>query len=144
MAEGIIPDEGLLRGLQWTLDNGDTQTFAWQLLLFVNDLAVDEDSVFVDVVEPSWAGYARVNLPPSGWSVPFLTDHIATATWGTDPVEFVNTTGPTETVYGCAMFDPAFGVLRQIQRFEAGDIRAVAAGESVFLVPRFSRRGTPA
>ncbi len=140
MPNAIIPDEGLPRGLTWTLDNDDTQLDAWQLMLFVNDFVPDADTVYADLIEPSWTSYARVTLTPGDWSAPVVTDHIATSEWGTDPVEFVNAASATETVYGCAMFDPLFGVLRQVQRFDPGDIRPIAAGQSVFTVPQYSRR----
>lgn len=141
MPGGIIPDEGLARGLTWTLVNGDTSLVAWQVMVFVNDITPDANTVVADLVEPSWASYARVNIPPAGWSAPVITDHIATCTWGTDPVEFANVSSATQTVYGCALFDPAFNVLRFVQRFDVGDIRPIAAGESVLVVPRFSRGG---
>lgn len=143
MPEGIIPDEGLARGLEWTLVNGDTQTIAWELLLFVNDITPDADTVLADLVEPSWPGYSRFPIAPQGWELAAVVEHVALATWGTDPVQFVNSVGPTETVYGCGYVDPAFGVLRFVQRFDAGDIRPIAAGESVQIVPRFTRRGLP-
>ena len=142
MPDGLVPDAGLARGLTWTLDNPDTQLDAWQLLVWVNDLVPDAGTTLADLVEPSWSGYARVGLTPAQWSVPVVTDHVAESVWGTGPVEFANASGPTETVYGCAMYDPLFNVLRFVQRFDAGDVRPIAAGESVFVIPRFTRRGT--
>jgi hypothetical protein len=141
MPDGLVPDEGLARGLEWTLNNGDTQLDAWQLMIFVNDFEPDEDTVLADLVEPSWPGYARYAMVPGGWDIPAIIGHVAESVWGTDPVEFLNATGATETVYGCGYFDPLFGVLRFVQRFDAGDIRAIAAGESVQIIPRFTRRG---
>jgi len=140
MPDGVVPDEGLARGLFWTLDNPDTALDAWQLMLFVNDITPDRDTVAADLVEPSWTSYARAALMPGDWSAPTVTAHIAESVNGTDPVEFPNVSSATETVFGCAYFDPLFGVLRFVQRFEPGDIRAIAAGESVFVLPRFTRR----
>lgn len=142
MPDGLVPDEGLARGLTWTLDNPDTQLSAWELMLFVNDLTPDAGTVFADLVEPSWSSYARAGLTPGDWSAPTVTDNVATSEWGTDPVEFPNVSSTAETVYGCALYDPLFGVLRLVQRFDAGDIRLIGAGESVLIVPRFTRRGT--
>ena len=78
---------------------------------------------------------------PGDWSTPTVAAHVASSENGTDAVEFMNVSSPTETVYGCAFFDPLFGVLRFVQRFDSGDIRAIAAGESVLVLPRFTRRG---
>lgn len=144
MADGIIPDGGLTRGLQWTLVNGDTELDAWRLLLFKNDITPTRLTVLADLVEPSWPGYARYPLMPDSWHFSEPVDGVATAVWGEDPVEFLNTFGPTETVFGCAFLDPLFSVLRYVQRFDPGDIRPIAAGESVLIVPRITRRGTPA
>lgn len=141
MPDGLVPDEGLARGLEWTLNNGDTQLDAWQLMLFVNDLTPDEDTVLADLVEPSWPGYARYAMVPASWSAPVIAGHVAESVWGQDPVTFTNATGATETVYGCGYFDPLFSVLRFVQRFDVGDIRPIAAGESVQVIPRFTRRG---
>lgn len=143
MPDGVVPDEGLARGLEWTLVNGDTQINAWQLMLFTNDITPTRLTVLDDLVEPSWPGYSRFPLAPQGWELAAVVEGVAVATWGTDPVQFVNSVGPTETVYGCGYVDPLFGVLRYVMRFDPGDIRAVAAGESVQIVPRFARRGTP-
>lgn len=143
MAEGIVPNEGLARGLKWLIDNPDTQLFAWELVLFVNDLTPGAGTVFADLVEPSWGGYARFPLTPADWGEPIVAEDAARSTWGLNPVEFVNVAGPTQTVFGVGYYDPAFGVLRYCQRFDPGDIRPVAAGESVVIVPQFSRLGAP-
>lgn len=143
MPDGVVPNEGLSRGLVWTLVNPDTQLMAWELVLYVNDLTPGADTVFADLVEPSWPEYVRVPLTPADWGVPVLDGDQMVSTWGVNPVEFHNASGATETVYGLGYYDPAFGVLRYAQRFDAGDTRPVAAGESVFVVPRFSRRGIP-
>jgi len=140
MPDGVVPDEGLARGLQWTLDNPDTNLDAWQLLLFVNDYTPTLTTTLADLVEPSWTSYSRAALLPAFWSAPMVAAHVASSEWGADPVEFKNLVSATETVYGCAYFDPIFGVLRFVQRFEVGDIRPIAAGESVLVIPRFTRR----
>jgi len=144
MPEGVVPDEGLARGLFWTLDNPDTQLDAWQLLLFVNDFTPGPSTTLADLVEPSWTSYVRAALIPAAWSEPTVSGNVATSEWGTDPVEFLNVSSATETVYGCAYWDPIFAVLRFAQRFESGDIRPIAAGESILIIPRFTRRGTAA
>lgn len=144
MPDGLIPDEGLARGLSWTLDNADTQLSAWELLLFVNDFTPDEGVTLADLVEPSWPEYARAALVPAQWSAPVVADHVAESVWGSAPVEFTNGTGATETVYGCAYYDPLLNVLRYAQRFDDGDIRPIAAGDGVSVIPRFTRRGTAA
>lgn len=140
MPEGVIPAEGLADGLRWTVNNGATQLNAWQLLLFVNDYTPNTNTTLANLVEPSWVGYSRFPLAPNGWSTPDVVEGVAVTTWGTDPIIFVNSVGPTETVYGCAYVDPNTGRLQFAQRFEPGDIRAIAAGESVQIVPRLSRR----
>ena len=144
MPDGVVPNEGLARGLQWTLVNPDTTFQAWELLLFTNDITPNAATVAADLVEPSWTSYARVGLTAAAWSSPVVEDNLAVSDWGSEPVVFTNEESDTETVYGCAIFDPQFGVLRFVQRFDAGDIRPIAAGESVSIIPRLTRRGAAA
>lgn len=144
MPTGIIPNEGLARGLEWWVDNPDTQTMPWQMMLFVNDIVPDADTVAGDLVEASFAGYSRVDLTPENWSDVFIEDGAASTQWGEAPTEFENTGGPAETVYGFAFYDPAFNVLRYVERFDPGDIAEVDAGDSKFILPRLTRRSEPA
>lgn len=140
MPAGVFVDESLGRGLRWLVNNPDTQTQAWELLLFVNDYTPDETTVLADLVECSWGGYARVILDPDDWTDPFIEAHVARVDWGTEPTEFANDGGPTQTPYGYAIFDPLLAKLVYAERFDDGDIAAVADGESKFILPRFTRR----
>lgn len=144
MPAGVFVDEGLGRGLKWLLDNPDTALVPWELLLFVNDLEPDEDTVLADIEEPTWGGYARVTLDPATWTAPFLEAHEVRSDYGTEPVEFANDGGPTETPHGFGIFDPGNGVLVYAERFDAGDIAPVADGESKFILPRVTRRSRAA
>jgi hypothetical protein len=144
MPAGVVPDEGLGRGLRWWVNNPDTQTMPWEFLLFVNDFTPDEDTVLADLVECSWGSYSRVTMTPDDWTDPFIADHVARVDWGTEPTEFKNVGGPTQTPYGFAFFDPLLGVLRYAERFDAGDIAAVPSGESKFILPRLTRRSANA
>jgi hypothetical protein len=144
MPAGVFVNEGLARGLKWLLSNPDTALVPWELLLFVNDLEPDEGTVLANLTEPTWGAYARVTIDPAEWTAPFLMDNEVTSDWGTEPVEFFNVGGPTETPFGFAFFDPGNGALVYAERFDDGDITAVADGESKFILPRVTRRSLPA
>ena len=144
MPAGVFIDEGLGRGLKMLVDNPDTALVPWEMLLFVNDITPDEDTVLADLTEPTWGGYARVTLDPGLWTAPFLSGHMASVEYGTEPTEFANVGGPTQTPFGFALFDPGWAVLVYAERFDDGDITPVADGESKFILPRVTRRSLPA
>lgn len=144
MPRGVFVDEGLGRGLKWLIDNPDTALVPWELLLWVNDITPNELTTLAHLEEPTWGGYSRVTLDPATWTAPFLEAHEARSDYGTDPVEFPNVGGPTETPRGFAIFDPGNGVLVYAERFDAGDIAPVPMGGSKFVLPRVTRRSRAA
>lgn len=139
MPNGIVPNEGLARGLFRTLKNEDTDLFPWELILWVNNYVPHVGTTLADLVEPTFAGYAAKTMNNDLWTVPVVTGNEAWSTWKVEPSVFTNTTGPAETVYGYAMRDNHFGVIRHVQRFDAADVREIGPDEVVVILPKFTR-----
>jgi len=140
VANGIVPNQGLTRALYRILVNEDTLMTPWQMLLFVNDVTPDEDTVLADLVEPGWLGYSRRTLLAGGWTTPVVAGVYAKSTYGVDPIVFTNTTLPAVTNYGWAIYDPLLSELRLVQRFDPGDIREITVGGAVKVLPGFTHR----
>jgi len=139
---GVAVDDGLARSLFRVLVNEDTAFMPWSALLFVNDFTPDQSTVLADLVEPSWPGYARVSLTPGDWQPVTLSGHQASSQWGAAPIQWTNAGGVAVTVYGYAIYDPAFGQLKLAQRFDPSDVRSIDPGAVVKVVPVYSA-GSP-
>lgn len=136
MPATIMPDEGLIQQHQDSLQIGISGRLPWRLMLWVNDLAVDFDTVLSDLVEASWVGYGRFTVDPTLWTGFTALHGCSHASWKLVPTEWAVTAGPLETVYGWAMIDEMAGLIRRVQRFEPSDIAPVAVGVPFLLLPR--------
>jgi len=134
----VAPNEGLPALLRYMIRETISGVFPWQLILFTNDIEPDQDTVFGDLVEPTWTGYVRIQMDRAEWTSPVIEDDHAVSTWKTTPSVFVNGGGQTEEVFGYAMLDDVAGVLRFIQRFEPGDIREIEPGAALTILPRLT------
>jgi len=134
----VAPNEGLSRLLLYIVQAEELTLFPWQALLFTNDITPTQATVLADLTEVTWTGYTRLTLDPTGWTAPAIDSGQAVSEWGLLPNIWTNGGGPTETVYGYAIVDTLAGVIRFVQRFDSGDIRAVPPGESVAVLPRIT------
>lgn len=138
MPAGLIPNEGLEEQLLENLGNTAVGVLPWVLILFVNDIVPDFDTVLADLTEASFSGYVPVNLSRDQWEVTDVTDGCAHAQWGTDAILWFVLGGPVETIYGCAYYDPGTNHLRFVQRFDDDDIEEITVGGKVLLVPHYT------
>ncbi|MCE5292093.1 MAG: hypothetical protein LLG14_23020 [Nocardiaceae bacterium] len=138
MPAGLLPDEGIAAQLEYILKASISGVLPWQLMLFVNDIVPTHATVLADLVEATFQGYARVNLTRSEWTTPTVHDGCAHSTWGSTVVTWYVNGGPTETIYGYAYVDASMGVIRLVQRLDAGDIRPVEIGGKVTMLPEYS------
>lgn len=117
----IVPKEGRTALLHWLTLTGLGSAAVG---LAANDLTPDADTVFADVVEPEWGGYAQ---QPSGpWSDPTpLPDGTSQVT--ASPVSFTMTDPGSAEVY-CWFLKDTNGKLLAIERF-AGAPVAVTSGQ---------------
>lgn len=144
MPNGICPDDGLSRTLFRILVNPDTELVPWSALLFTNDYTPDESTVLADLTEPTFAGYSRRSVDPATWTAPALVGHYAKSSWGSVPLEWTNGGAVDVTVYGYALYDSLFSRLVLVERFDPDDIRAVAPGDTIKVLPVFSHRSQSA
>lgn len=139
MPAGIIPNEGIADQLSWVLATPTVLRLNWELVLFVNDITVDYDTVYEDLTEATWAGYSRMQLDMTQWQYPTVFEGCATATYGTLPVTYnVGVVAPDTINYGVAYYDPGYGVLRWVQTFDADDQVALVTGGRFSLVPQYT------
>lgn len=138
MPDGILPDEGIGDQLEYILKRPIPGVLPWQLLLWVNDIEPDHETVLDDLEEATFSGYARVDVDRALWTTPEVDNGCATSTWQAYPTVWHVTGGPIETVYGYAMIDVVEGVIRFIQRFEDADIAPTVIGARLALLPRYT------
>lgn len=119
MANIVVPDAGKQPLLTLLLNTATVAGQTWRLRLFVNDYTPDDDSETADFTEPVWPGYAFKNLTRGLWTVPVISDHQASSTYGTTPQVFtVDPPGVDTVVYGYFVTGPG-DVLLWAQRFDA-------------------------
>jgi hypothetical protein len=139
MPAGLLPSEGIGAQLEYILSAPITGVLSWLLVLFVNDLVPDADTVFADLVEASWPGYSRLQLARDGWTTPTVWGGCATSTWGTEPLVYnVGPVSPGVINYGAAYFDGTTGLLRWVQRFDDADLFALVPGGQFSLLPTYT------
>lgn len=138
MPDGLLPAEGIGQQLECILSRTVSGVPPWGCILWVNDITPTAATVLDDLVEATWSGYSPMTLPRSDWTTPVVTYGCAVSTWGTTPIVWYVTGGPSETVYGYALVDTTAGVIRYVQRFEEADIEPVEVGGRVSLLPRYT------
>ena len=139
MPAGILPDEGIAAQLSWILSAAVPGVLPWQLLLFTNNLVVDANTVFADLVEASWPGYSRQTLDRSAWTTPTVVTGCATSTWGTVPIVYnVGAVSLNTINYGAAYYDQSSGVLRWVQTFDTADQVPLQVGGQFQLLPQYT------
>jgi len=127
VANGIVPNQGLTRALYRILVNEDTLMTPWQMLLFVNDVTPDEDTVEADLVEADFAGYARIT---PAWDT-IIPDAFGRAT-SLDALHTFTCTGGgvTNSIYGIYFYDDTASLLQFVYRFPA-PISMALAGDTI-------------
>jgi hypothetical protein len=139
MAAGLLPDEGIGETLSNILSTPFSGLLPWLALLWVNDYVPTSATTLADLVEASWSGYYRQTLTRGGWSAPVVTSGCAKATWGSDPIVLSVGTILSPTInYGIAYYDPGYGVLRYVQRFDDADLFPLVSGGLYKFLPQFT------
>lgn len=143
MPNGILTNVGAPYPLRYWLQQTISGVIDWQMMIWVNDLVPDDDTVYSDLTEATWNGYNRVTLTRSLWTSPVVTDGCAVSTWGTDPYQWYVLGDPLDTPYGWAMIDPIATEIRWVQRFDDADIAPVELGGKFLLLPRITMTSAP-
>jgi hypothetical protein len=138
MPDGILPNEGIALQLSCIVRAIIFGVNEWELMLWVNDIEPDADTVLADLQEPSWSGYIRKALPRPTWTFPTVSDGCATSEYGTTPQQWTVGSTTSEMIHGYAMVDPTAGVLRFVQRLEPEEIIPLVMGQVVKLLPRYT------
>lgn len=138
MTTPVIPDASLGARLAALLERTNPLATSWQLLLFVNDFTPTPATTLANLTEPSWTGYSRYTLARSGWGVPVVTTGCAVSTHGTSPYQFTQGGGPTQKVYGYALFDAVASRLELVVRLDTPDQLDVESGQTYSLQPRYT------
>jgi len=138
MPAGLLPNEGIGQQLECILSRSVAGVMPWQLILWVNDLVPDADTVLADLVEASFAGYFPVSMDRALWTTPAVAGGCAHSTWQAVPTVWFVTGGPVETIYGYAYVDATSGVVRFVQRLDSADIAPVEIGGKVSILPAYT------
>lgn len=138
MPPGILPNEGIGDQLGYILRADIPGVLPWELLLWVNDLEPDADTVYADLTEASFYGYHRVSLDRDVWTVPSVNDGCATSYAGDVPITWTVESTEPQTIYGVAYLDQSAGVLRYVQRFDDEDIQVTEPGLKLRLLPQYT------
>lgn len=139
MPSGLLPDEGIGEQLANILSATISGVLPWQLVLFVNDLTPTFETVFSDLTEASWPGYARFTLTRSYWTTPAVNQGCAASTWGTVPLVYYVGAVADETInYGAAYYDQSNDVLAWVQRFDDADLNPLVAGGQFQILPQYT------
>jgi hypothetical protein len=143
MPDGILPDEGSADQLEYILQRPISGVMSWSLMLWVNDIEPDSDTVLGDLEEADFDGYSRVTLDRDMWTTPDVHDGCAESTWGTDAIVWHVGPDPDQTVYGYAMVDRTVGVIRFVQRFDDADIEPLEQDTDFKLLPQYTLTSAP-
>ena len=121
--QGLINDMATLRSY-WNT----SPLFAF---LFVNDHIPTDGDVFGDYVEPTFAGYAQVNM--AGFALPMIVG--VRAVVAANPVQFmVTANGPLDLCFGWGIRDNNFFNLLGAERFDT-PIPMQNAGNTILRYP---------
>jgi hypothetical protein len=135
---GFIPDEGLSVQLTRLVNPVGAGAEVWRAVFWVNPLIPDHTITLAGLTLATWPGYTFVTLDPTKWTAPVVSSDCAVTNYGTTALTW-NVTGPTtQTNYGYALVAPGAGVIRWIQRFDDADIKPLANGDQVTLLPQYS------
>ncbi len=138
MPQGILPNEGIGAQLGYILSAPIMGVLPWELLLWVNDVVPTADTVWADLVEATFTGYHRVSMSRNTWTTPAVSGGCAVSTLSDVPVVWTNNDTTSPTIYGLAYLDQSSGVLRFVQRFDDGDIRALVPNATLTVLPQYT------
>lgn len=106
----LVPKEGRLADLEDLRSGGLSDS---RVVLFSNNLTPDSDTVYADLTQPTWDGYAAAVI--SAWSVPAL-DASGIAYMVAAPTSWTKTDAGSANAYGYAIVD-ADDKIRAVERF---------------------------
>ncbi len=138
MSNAVLPDEGIADQLMYLLSSDIMGVLPWDLMLWVNDIEPDNETVYADLIEAKFYGYHRVTLSRNNWQTPTVLDGCATSISGTAPIVWTVAPGRIETVYGVAYVDRLSKLIRYVQRFDDGDIRVTEPHAQLVLWPQYT------
>lgn len=139
MGTGLLPLEGLPDLVEYMLGKTPFPVGSWACMLFKNSVDVTPDTVYGDLVECDFGGYARVTLNPSTWTTPTLVGGLIQTSYGVTPLLWTATSGATNVIYGYALIDPAVNLIRQIERFDSCDQFTITPGAQFSLLPYYQQ-----
>jgi hypothetical protein len=134
----IIPDSVLAARLLALLEVANPAATPWNLLLWTGSYVPVPGVVIGDLTEATFQGYVRRTMQRADWGTPVVAAGCAESEWGTEPLSWTSSGGPTEVIAGCAFVDAVTGALERVERFADGDQLEVAPGSTYQIVPKYS------
>lgn len=115
----FLPNESLPSLLSYWIGKSSNAFAAWELMLWSNSAySPSQGSVFGDLVEATFGGYARFTLTQPTWTSPTVISDKAVSTYGVTPLSWTVTSSP-QTLYGYAIITPSSSKIIAIQAFDA-------------------------
>ncbi len=100
----VVPDEGALELLDFTLRAPLVSSFDYSLRLFANNVTPDHSSTVASFLEPTWIGYFRQPVTRAAWNAPTIDGDHAFTQYGSAAITWL-VGGPGGTVYGYFVVD---------------------------------------
>ena len=123
----FYPDEGLS---DWITR---MQASNLSLRLYQNNVTPDRDTVFADLTESSFTGYAAVAIASGDWTNLAIAAHVLRSV--ASPKTFTNSGGAAQDVYGYFVTEPATGRIMAVARFDLAPVSIAALGGTVVVTP---------
>ena len=132
MAVQIYPSNGLIYQLTQIVSGSPL------LGLFTNNYTVVDSTLFSNLTEAVFTGYARVTLTYSSWVSLGVSSAIGTIAFPT--VTFTNNSGSAVNLYGYFVLDPSATYLLSAGNLASAPVSIGASGGTYSLIPTWSDR----
>ena len=136
----VLPNEGLPTLLDQMIRDLASGFVDWEMMLFVNNITPDQDTVYADLTEATFGNYSRITIDHTLWEAPTVVADHAVSTYTTTPQIWTVTSG-SETVYGYALVTVSSPIIIVVERF-ASPV-AVSAGGVLAVLPRITLTTEP-
>lgn len=131
----VLPNEGLPTLLDQMIRTLASGFVDWTLILFVNDITPDQDTVYADLTEASFGGYSSETIDHTLWTPATVVDDHAVSTYTEDPITWEMSSG-SGYVYGYAIVTSTSPKIMWVERFAVPE--PISAGRTLSLLPRIT------
>lgn len=132
----VMPNEGLPGILANYIKDVPSGWVDWTMILFVNDIVPDQDTVYADLTQPGYGWYSGITIDHTLWTDPIIEDNRAVSTYTTTPQTYTMDAG-SGYVYGYALVTSSSPVIKWVERFATPE--PISAGRILNVLPRVTQ-----